>query len=120
MLVVMMTLFVWTLARPALASAPLCDPRGATVFAPAPQLQQPLTSIDVEANECTRPTLDPRSVDHGGAPAGRIAPQVSDALLVQAPVPAFVAPFQWGTRRPRAMIEKHPARLAAIERPPRT
>ena len=40
------TLAAWLVVMPAYAAAPLCDDRGATMFAPAPQLQSPETSID--------------------------------------------------------------------------
>jgi hypothetical protein len=41
-------LAVWAIATPAYAvEAPLCDPRAATGIAPAPQLQQSQTSLDV-------------------------------------------------------------------------
>jgi len=48
-------LAVWAIATPAYAAAPLCDPHAATGVAPAPQLQQPETTLDVAPapDECT-------------------------------------------------------------------
>jgi len=40
-------LAAWLVARPASASAPLCDERGASALAPAPVLDTPGGSVDV-------------------------------------------------------------------------
>jgi len=46
-------MFVWLAAGEARAEAPLCDPRGATVFAPAPQLQDAELTLSLgESNDC--------------------------------------------------------------------
>ena len=42
---------IWAIATPAYAAAPLCDPHAATGVAPAPQLQQPQSSLDVATSE---------------------------------------------------------------------
>jgi hypothetical protein len=37
----------WLVVRPAAASAPMCDDRGASMLAPAPILDTPTSSVDV-------------------------------------------------------------------------
>lgn len=41
---------VWLVVSPARAMAPLCDPRGATGFAPPPQIQNEELSLDIPAD----------------------------------------------------------------------
>lgn len=46
-------MFVWLAAGEARAEAPLCDSRGATVLAPAPQLQDAELTLSLgESNDC--------------------------------------------------------------------
>jgi hypothetical protein len=58
-------LAAWLIASPARAEAPLCDQRGATTMAPAPQLQQMQLSIDVGAQD---PDCDPLKLLRAYAP----------------------------------------------------
>lgn len=55
-------------------AAPVCDPRGATMFAPAPQLQDPEQSLDVDgcadAEAFAALLRDGHQVGRGRAPAG--------------------------------------------------
>jgi len=112
---------VWALAAPARAAAPLCDPRGATVMAPAPSLEEPETSIDVgsPADDCLirfalsaatggRAPEAPSTTSMQGDPAvpgaGVILPAAPSANVIPAPV----AP---GGERPGAR--------GRIDRPPR-
>jgi hypothetical protein len=51
-------LVAWLVATPARASAPFCDPRGATMIAPAPVLQSRQTSLDAAAPAAEDPSCD--------------------------------------------------------------
>ena len=66
--------------------APLCDDRGATTFAPAPQLQAPQTSIEMdERDDCLSNFLDDGVAHQGGAPrAFSAAPDAAMVTLIPA------------------------------------
>jgi len=56
-------MFVWLAAGQARAEAPLCDQRGATVFAPAPQLQDEELALSIgDANDCSSTPDEPTSL----------------------------------------------------------
>jgi hypothetical protein len=114
-------LAVWAIATPAFAAAPLCDPRGATGIAPAPQLQQPETSIDVgqAADECDVFVVGTESVDHGRAPqpvppGAEMDPSVAGIVAAVAPavsVESFARDGTPGSARAGAR--------SRVDRPPR-
>ena len=115
-------LAVWAIATPAFAAAPLCDPRGATGIAPAPQLQQPETSIDIgEAPEdCGLLSQVATSIEHGRAPqpvppgAGqnRLVPSVAAAISPAASTESFARDGTTGSERAGAR--------SRVDRPPRS
>jgi hypothetical protein len=89
-------LAVWAIATPAWAAAPLCDPRGATGIAPAPQLQQPETSIDVGVapDECALRVEALRSAEDGRAPEPRSPSVASDPVASSTGTPSAPATFE--------------------------
>ena len=112
---------VWAIATPARASAPLCDPRGATVIAPAPQLQQPETSIDigVSPDECFESLAALKSVDDGRAPEPTPASSAGDPVVQNvAPVISRAAVGGSVARDGVAGSERAGARNR-VDRPPR-
>jgi hypothetical protein len=80
-------LAAWVVATPARADAPLCDRRGATTFAPAPQLQAPETSIDVgpPANANEESCFD--RIQRASAEDGRAPTPAPPGLTVDSTVP---------------------------------
>ena len=114
-------LAVWAIASPAFAAAPLCDPHGATGIAPAPQLQQPETSIDVgEApDECGNTCEATATIDDGRAPepappgAGQdpLVPSAAPAILPAVSVESFARDGVSGSGRAGAR--------SRVDRPPR-
>jgi len=114
---------VWLVATPAhAAGAPVCDPRGAIVFAPPPQQQDPEVTLDIVVNDddCTQSPLEQKHATPGRAPApesGAAAKEparaVSISLVAHAtaeerlPAPAAVAEREREGFRP------------SFERPPR-
>ena len=115
-------LAVWAIATPAFAAAPLCDPRGATGIAPAPQLQQPETSIDVgqAPDECDLFVVGTESIDHGRAPQpvpppgaemDPLVPGVVAKIAPAASVESFARDGTPGSARAGAR--------ARVDRPPR-
>ena len=110
---------VWFVASPAQAAAPVCDPRGAIMFAPPPQMQDPEQSLDVVA-----------PCDHAEDPfaARQVTPQRGpqiDLSSSQEPVTpnGFVVPSPVCLQRLPAAREEFaraPAGVrSALERPPR-
>jgi len=110
---------VWFVASPAQAAAPVCDPRGAIMFAPPPQMQDPEQSLDVVA-----------PCDHAEDPfvARQVTPQRGpqiDLSSSQEPVTpnAFVVPLSPPLERiaaPEEALPRAPAGVrSALERPPR-
>jgi hypothetical protein len=121
-------LVAWLVASPAHASAPLCDPRGATVIAPAPQLQAPQTVLDAaapapsddgtcEANECEQ-----RGWEHGRVPVPEARGSSSDgeSLASRSAGPAIETLFSGLQPRPDdgAAGERSGERVR-VDRPPR-
>jgi hypothetical protein len=115
-------LAVWAIATPAFAAAPLCDPRGATGIAPAPQLQQPETSIDVgqAPDECDLFVVGTESIDHGRAPQpvpplgaemDPLVPGVVAAIVPAGSVESFARDGTPGSARAGAR--------SRVDRPPR-
>jgi len=110
---------VWFVASPAQAAAPVCDPRGAIMFAPPPQMQDPEQSLDVVA-PCDR-AEDPFAARQVTPQRG---PQI-DLSSSQEPVTpsAFVVPLSPPLARiaaPEEALPRAPAGVrSALERPPR-
>jgi hypothetical protein len=113
-------LVVWTVALPARAAAPVCDPRGAIMFAPPPQMQDPELSLDVVA------PCDPRAEDP--LAARQVGPQRGPQLDLSssrepATTPAFVVPLVPSLERlpiAREAFARPPTGVhSALERPPR-
>jgi hypothetical protein len=113
---------VWLVVSPARAwtnSAPVCDPRGATTFAPPPQIQDAEQSLDIPA-DCGQD--DPLETSH--VLPGR-GPQI-DITFSQEPVAAAQAPVHglvFVERRPAQVaddLERPSGVRSSIERPPRS
>jgi hypothetical protein len=110
---------VWMVASPARAAAPVCDPRGAIMFAPPPQMQDPEQSLEVVA-PCD-PREDPFAARHVGPQRG---PQIEisdsrEPALTSAIVVALVPTLE---RMPiaREVLSRAPTGVrSALERPPR-
>lgn len=120
-LLVLATLLVaWLLAKPAMASAPMCDPRAATVLAPSPTLEAPAASIDLGVRDgCgERAALDMRQLSGGRSPAEWPAPQNVDTTL---PVQlAAVPPAGVTFACPEAALDRaRPGVQSRLDRPPR-
>lgn len=113
---------VWLFALPAAAasSAPQCDPRAATTFAPAPTLQAPLTSIDVgtsDAPDCGGASLY-AACHRGRTPSPDAWSDAPDAAPVSVAVPvlapsSYLLPLTAVADGARAGVR------STIERPPR-
>jgi hypothetical protein len=115
-LAVAITAFI--VASPARAAAPLCDPRGATVLAPAPQLQEIPTSIDVDmSDDCLDQALSEKAMTPGHAPTFELqAPDPGATLVtphVLPPSESFLLPPPRDDSRPRDGV------TTLLERPPR-
>ncbi|WP_394845784.1 hypothetical protein LZC95_53240 [Pendulispora brunnea] len=140
LLALLVTMAVWFTAAPAWASelpgmvsrtapavpsvpsraAPLCDIRGATMFAPTPTLDGPSASVDVgEPDASCLPTFEGHSYEQGHHPSpsssGEAAPEglpPGNAHALRMPLTGFVA---WPIHQ-----ETAPAGVRhSIERPPR-
>jgi hypothetical protein len=112
-------LVVWLVASPARAAlAPQCDARGAITFAPPPQLQPPLESIDQGdvGLTCEERLALEGGVEQGNAPIPTTSPEpaLGGALPAISPAAAEACP-------PRAIetIAVPRGRATRIERPPR-
>jgi hypothetical protein len=112
---------VWLVASPAKAAAPVCDPRGAIMFAPPPQMQDPEQSLDVVA-PCDARAKDPLAARH--VVPGRGTP-IDFVSSTQEPVTAgaFFVPLAAPLARipaPEAALARPPNGVrTALERPPR-
>lgn len=111
---------VWLVACPAQAAAPVCDPRGAIMFAPAPQMQDLEQSMDVVA-PCDGRAEDPLA-------ARQVAPQRGPQIDLsssheQVTTNAFVIPLVAPLARlaaPEPVLARPPSGVrSALERPPR-
>ncbi len=100
--------------------APMCDDRAATMFAPAPQLQAPQTSLDTgdAGDECISHFLDD-GVAHQGDHTPRGAPTAPDAALTVT-IPAVSPAPITGTSVPAAASFALPRGVhSRLDRPPR-
>jgi hypothetical protein len=115
----------WLVTSPARAdvvrslSAPQCDARGATTFAPTPHLETPLVSLDmgVQDDDCF-PHMDLETYRQGRAPSpdpSQAVPEttLSPGLRVSAAAPSAMA------NPPRYVFVASRGVIGAIERPPR-
>lgn len=112
---------VWLVTSPALAwssHAPVCDPRGATGFAPPPQIQDPELSLDIPTDCVDVNPLETKNY----VPGKNSAIDVSSSQDSATP-PAFVvlAP-SFGARVPISYVEcprPPPGFTTGVDRPPR-
>ena len=114
-------LAVWAVATPARAAAPMCDPRGATGIAPAPQLQQPQTSLDVAApdEDCGDVTAVTTTLDHGRAPEP-VPPRAAQDPVVASMTPAALpAPLAGTFARDGMTGSERAGARSRVDRPPR-
>ncbi|AKU95787.1 hypothetical protein AKJ09_02451 [Labilithrix luteola] len=102
-------------------AAPVCDPRGAIMFAPPPQMQDPQQSLDIVVNEddCTQSPLETRHL------VSHRAPLLIDSGPAQDPATANVAtsvadPESELCPAPVASLSfARPGFRSDLERPPR-
>lgn len=113
---------VWLVCpRAALAAAPLCDARGAIMFAPPPTLDEPNTSIDVGDNDdCSSTT---RAIDvalkRGQSPSAADASQDLARAALSAPI-VVLAPTATATAVDVVAHFAAPRGVRArVDRPPR-
>ena len=117
-LAVMTFAVVWLVVSPAQAMAPLCDPRGAIVFAPPPQIQDEELSLDIPADCVDINPLETKNYERGcpvhfdfstsQQPAMRAALTLPDAPFVE----------RLSVRRDEE-ARPPPGVRGSIERPPR-
>ncbi len=109
----------WLVASPARAEAPLCDMRGATTFAPAPQLQQLQVSIDLglEKDDCD-PLKLLRMVSKDRPGQSWEAP-AADPVAASHPAPRFTPGSALVHYAEPPMLPPSSGVRASIERPPR-
>lgn len=107
----------WLVVSPARAEAPLCDQRGATTFAPAPQLQQIQLSIDIgTSDEC-----DPLALLRVVSPDRPVvwdAPSPEPMALGAAP-PRFVPGAQPVCFADTRLLDPALGVRSSVDRPPR-
>lgn len=111
---------VWLVVSPAQAfgSAPVCDPRGATMFAPPPQIQDEERSIDIVDCGDTTPLDDMVNVGEGRTRASIEWSASSAGTLGTPPVVGLCEGVR--LRAPEGAIERLPrGTLSSVERPPR-
>jgi hypothetical protein len=119
-------LVAWLVATPARASAPLCDPRGATMIAPAPELQTRVTSLDAPApadeDQCSIAQPEGRACSGGRAPTRPVASASTPATPA---LPAAVTRFTLRSPRVGSCAPRDDAggersgERARVDRPPR-
>ena len=111
----------WLVVTPsAWAAAPLCDPRGAIMFAPPPQIQDPEQSLDVPAcDDHAADLLGAKSVvAHRGGPQLDASSSQEPATTAAAVVP--LAPPLARVDAPEPRETRPPSGVrSCIERPPR-
>jgi hypothetical protein len=114
-------LAVWAVAAPARAEAPLCDPHGATGIAPAPQLQQPETSIDVGAppEDCSDLLALTTAFDDGRAPEPSAQSTANEPLLTSVVPAVCEAAVSGAIERGSAGSSERVAARDRVDRPPR-
>jgi hypothetical protein len=110
---------VWLVAVPARASAPVCDPRGAIMFAPPPQIQDEERSIEA-TDACEAPSpLDVANLvrDRGGRIEISFAREPVTSIAIALPPPPVglrvEAPVHTRRDPPRGV-------RTSIDRPPRS
>lgn len=129
--IVSLTLVALSLLLPkfAQAAAPLCDPRGASVFAPPPQLRLPQPTAatapaQANAEECPSRFADVNDADTASIERGR----GHDNRSSDAPVPRAIlatiprvlpSPRERRASEQTARIARSDGWYSAIERPPR-
>jgi hypothetical protein len=114
-------LAVWAVATPAWAAAPICDPRGATGVAPAPQLQQPQTSMDVAApdDDCADVLAATTTLDSGRSPEPT-PPRAAQEPVVASMTPvAPPAPLAETFARDGTTGSERAGARSRVDRPPR-
>ena len=111
---------VWLVASPAFANAPVCDPRGAIMFAPPPQFQDPEQSLDVVA-PCDGRSEDPLA---GRQVAPKRGAQIEIDFSREPATSAAIAlpslPSLERVAAPEQALARPPAGVrSSVERPPR-
>ena len=101
--------------------APWCDPRGATGFAPPPQLEETLQSIDVGMNDadCTESPLTVRFVIPRTAPPLAFSLSQEPARGVHAVVPPAVPVLARLPAPVACPLGTRPGVRSTVDRPPR-
>jgi hypothetical protein len=112
---------VWLVAGSARANAPLCDSRGATMFAPNPTLEEPNTSVDVgQVDDCAGAQANDAACHHGHGTTvtDSAAAEGARALL---PAALTILPASPTDALSNAHEAPLPSRLDRdrVERPPR-
>jgi hypothetical protein len=112
---------VWAVATPAWAAAPMCDPRGATGIAPAPQLQQPQTSIDVASpdEECADVAAVTTTLDSGRAPEPTPPQAAQDPVVANVTPATLPAPLVGSFARDGVTGSERAGARSRVDRPPR-
>jgi hypothetical protein len=121
-------LVAWLVAAPAHASAPLCDPRGATMIAPAPELEAPLTSLDAATPaDDAQPQCDLGHADGCACSGGHApSPRISSAPALAAALPAAVTRLTLRSPRTGSCAARddsageRPGERGRVDRPPRS
>ncbi|MBX3186486.1 MAG: hypothetical protein KF819_05695 [Labilithrix sp.] len=130
---------VWLVASPAMAAnasftgeerrvsptapnaAPLCDPRGAIVFAPPPQIQDLEVSLDAVADDdCAAPISSRgRHATRGRAPAPIEATSSQDAATAAAALAIVRAEGARVSVPAASFVLARPGHRSTVDRPPR-
>ena len=109
-------------SAPALSGAPLCDPRGATTFAPPPQMQDVELSLDsgLTLDDCmTTRSSDAGRAAPGRAPAPLDASASSDAMLISAVATLAAAARELQLVPVASTPCPRPGIRSTVDRPPR-
>ena len=103
--------------------APLCDARGAITFAPPPQMQDPLLSLDIDVNvDCFGPATpgETRHATNGHAPVPVDAAAVSREPLGHAATVVVGRASSERVPAPDAStLCSRPGHRSTVDRPPR-
>jgi hypothetical protein len=113
-------LAVWLVARPAAASSPFCDERGASALAPSPVLDVPNASIDLgeRADACELDASHDVAYHRGERP--HRAPSEARVDAMPAPQPDRVGPAIEAAPFPRESLREERSGVRPfLERPPR-
>jgi hypothetical protein len=98
----------------------MCDPRGATAIAPAPQLQQPETSLDVAAPDDCAQRLDALGgVEDGRGPSGVQELSSADPAMPSAAPKMIAPPFVRICAPEDSVRGTRSGARARVDRPPR-